>query len=157
MEPADRRHQQPERGGVATGIITAETITIATGQLAAPALEHIAGKLMERYPEKRVQVVPIVNHFFGEMITVSGLITGQDLREQLSKLDLGDRVLLPINMFRSGEETFLDDMTRSELEDALGVPVQIGGSSGYDLINELMGTDCTEEFERGVGRYELDD
>ena len=157
MEPADRRHQQPAGGSVTTRAITAETITLATGKLAAPVLEGIAKKLTARYPEKRIQVVPIVNHFFGEMITVSGLITGQDLREQLSKLDLGDRVLLPINMFRSGEETFLDDMTRSELEDALGVPVQIGGSSGYDLINALMGTDCTEEFERGVGRYELDD
>ena len=132
-----------------------EMISLATGALAAPTLERIAESFMRLHPEKKVRIYPIVNHFFGESITVSGLVTGVDILEQLREVELGDRLLLPINMFRSGEETFLDDMTRAELEAALGVPVRICGSSGYDLIGALAGDE--EGTGRPAGRYELDE
>ena len=74
------------------------------------------------------------NDFFGEQITVSGLITGQDLIAQLKDRDLGERLLLPCNMLRSGEDVFLDDMTVDEVENALQVPVNIVKSSGQDLV-----------------------
>ena len=60
-------------------------------------------------------MIAIKNNFFGEKITVSGLITGQDLTEQLSDRKLGDRLLIPCNMLRSGENVFLDDITVTEL------------------------------------------
>ena len=72
------------------------------------------------------------------MITVAGLITGQDLRNQLADKELGDVVLLPNNMLRSGEEVFLDDMTVTELAEALQIKVKIVGSSGQDLINAVL-------------------
>ena len=59
----------------------------------------------------------VPNRFFGSMITVTGLLTGSDLLKELSGKDLGDRLLLPVNMFRSGEEVLLDDVTRAELEE----------------------------------------
>ena len=58
----------------------------------------------------------IQNDFFGEKITVSGLLTGQDIRRQLEGKPLGEKLLLPCNLLRSGEEVFLDDMTLGELE-----------------------------------------
>ena len=84
-------------------------------------------------------MVTIRNDFFGETITVSGLITGKDLINQLKGRDLGDRLLIPINMLRSGEETFLDDVTVSEVSETLQIPVVIVKSSGDCLLKALLG------------------
>ena len=143
--------------GTETKAAAPETVSIATGRLAAPTLRDIAGRFMKVAPGKRVQVFEIINDFFGEAITVSGLLTYQDILKQLKDKELGSRLILPINMFRSGEETFLDDMTREQLEAALGVPVQICGSSGYDLIDALNGDDTAGGYRRRAGRYEPDD
>ncbi len=72
------------------------------------------------------------------MITVSGLLTGQDLLAQLKGQKLGDRLLLPQNVLKSGEAVFLDDMTLAELEKALQVPIDIVKSSGQDLLDAIL-------------------
>ena len=72
------------------------------------------------------------------MITVSGLLTGQDLLAQLKTRPLGDKLLLPQNMFKSGETIFLDDMTLDTLEKALQVPIDIVKSSGQDFLNAIV-------------------
>ena len=112
-----------------------ETISIATGRLAAPFLEMLAREFMQRNPQKHIQVFAVRNDFFGEQITVAGLLTGQDLLRQLKDKDLGDRLLLPCSMLRSGEETFLDDMTVTELKNALQVKTVIVNSNGQDLYD----------------------
>ena len=113
-------------------------VSIATGRLAAPFLEELVGKLEEKYPHVRVHVYPIRNDFFGEMITVSGLLTGQDLKKQLSVVPLGEKLLLPCNMVRSEEQDFLDDVTVEELEKTLQVPIDIVKSSGKDLLDAII-------------------
>lgn len=115
-----------------------ETISIATGRLAAPFLEMLAREFMQRNPQKHIQVFAVRNDFFGEQITVAGLLTGQDLLRQLKDKDLGDRLLLPCSMLRSGEETFLDDMTVTELKNALQVKTVIVNSNGQDLYDALF-------------------
>ena len=85
-----------------------------------------------------VAVKVIANHFFGEQITVSGLITGTDLREQLKGEELGERLLLPCNMLRSGEEIFLDDVTVAELEKELGTEIVIVDEDGADLVASIL-------------------
>ena len=86
-----------------------------------------------------VHIHEITNHFFGETITVSGLITGKDLMEQLKEKPLGEELLLPVNMLRSGERVFLDDVTVEELEKALQIKVRIVKSSGQDLVTAVTG------------------
>ena len=113
-------------------------LSIATGRLAAPFLEELVGKLEEKYPHVRVHVYPIRNDFFGEMITVSGLLTGEDLKKQLSVVPLGEKLLLPCNMVRSEEQDFLDDVTVEELEKTLQVPIDIVKSSGKDLLDAII-------------------
>ncbi len=115
-----------------------EEISIATGLLAAPWIERFAREVCRVFPGRRVHVYPISNRFFGEQITVAGLITGRDLKEQLGGRFLGDRLLLSASMFRSGEEVFLDDMTRGELQNALQVRVDIVKSSGHDFVEALL-------------------
>lgn len=112
-------------------------ISIATGKLAYPYIERFAGRLMEKYTGTKIHVYCIRNDFFGELITVSGLITGKDLISQLKGKALGDRLLLPCNMFRSQEEVFLDDITLSELSEALQVEAYIVKSSGRDFIEAV--------------------
>ena len=114
-------------------------LSLATGLLAAPYLERMAEQLREKFPRTEVMVCPVKNEFFGEQITVSGLITGQDLVKQLSGKDLAERLLLPCNMLRAEEDVFLDDFTVSQVESALQVPLNIVKSSGQDLLDAILG------------------
>ncbi len=113
-------------------------ITVATGKLAAPLLRKLAAAFTILHPDISIQVVPVENLFFGERITVSGLLTGQDLALQLCTVDLGERLLLPCNMLRSGEEVFLDDVTVEELEKTLQVPIHIVKSDGKSLYDGFL-------------------
>ncbi len=115
-----------------------DEVSMATGRLAYPYIKRMAEELEEAYPQLKIQVYPITNDFFGEMITVSGLLTGQDILAQLKGKELGNRLLLPQNVLRSGEEVFLDDLTLSDLEKALQVPINIVKSSGCDFVNSLL-------------------
>lgn len=126
-------------------------ISAATGKLAYPYIRRMADRIQERYPGMKVHVYCIRNDFFGERITVSGLITGQDIIAQLKGKELGSRLLLPCNMLKADEDVFLDDITVKEVSDALQVPVDIVKSSGQDLIDAILGPE-TEEMENNKGR-----
>ena len=119
-----------------------EKLSLITGMLAFPYIKQMADRLMNDHPGKHIEVIPIRNDFFGEMITVSGLITAKDLIAQCRDRDLGERVILPENMVNGEEEIFLDDVTVEELEEILQVEVCIVQSSGYDFV------DCI--LERGI-------
>lgn len=116
-----------------------ETISVATGILAADYLKGYLQQITRRFPGREVYFYPITNDFFGSQITVAGLLTGQDLANQLKGKPLGSRLLLSSALFRSGEEVFLDDWTKADLEKALQVPVHIVKSSGQDLVNAVLG------------------
>lgn len=114
--------------------------SIATGVSAAPFVQKVVDSCREKCGNIRGNVIPIVNRFFGETITVSGLITGRDLIEQLRGAELGERLLLPSNMLRTGEQVFLDDVTVEQVEQALGVPVTaVEADSGFDLVDAILG------------------
>lgn len=113
-------------------------VSIATGVSAYPYIKKIAEKLNVKFPNLTVQVYRIINHFFGPRITVSGLLTGQDLISQLKGKDLGDKLLLPCNVLRSGEDVFLDDITLTEFENTLQVKTDIVKSSGRDFIEAVI-------------------
>lgn len=114
-------------------------VSIATGYLAYPYICEMAEKITDKCPNVRAYVYPIRNDFFGELITVSGLVTGQDLISQLKEKELGEVLLLPCNMFRSEEDVFLDDVTLAELGETLQVRTDIVKSSGQDLIEAITG------------------
>jgi len=116
-----------------------EELSIATGRLAHPYIQAMARRLMEIFPGLIVHVYGIANDFFGEMITVAGLLTGQDIIAQLKGKPLGGRLLLSRNMLRAGEEVFLDDVTVPEMEKALQVKIDIVKSSGYDFVKAVLG------------------
>ena len=111
---------------------------IATGVAAAPFLEALADEARRRYPALLLQVVAIRNDFFGETITVSGLVTGGDLITQLKDVPM-ERLLLSANMLRQEGDCFLDDVTVRQVEEALGVPVTfINETDGAALAAALL-------------------
>ena len=118
-----------------------ETISIATGKLAAPTLTDLVKDIERYFPGKKINVYTIENDFFGEHITVAGLITGKDLIKQLADKDLGSRLLLSINMFKSSEDIFLDNFTKDDIENRLNIPITKVGTSGDDLIKAILNKD----------------
>ncbi|MDD2957981.1 MAG: DUF512 domain-containing protein [Lachnospiraceae bacterium] len=113
-------------------------ISIATGVLAYSCIEEQVEKIKQKYPRLQVNLFRIKNNFFGERITVSGLITGADLKEQLAGADLGERLLLPCSMLRTDETVFLDDVTVEELEKTLQIPIDIVKSSGQNFVDAVI-------------------
>ena len=132
----------------------AHTLSLATGKLAYPFLKDIAAKVHEKFPNVNITVYEILNDFFGHGVTVSGLITGQDLIKQLTGKPLGEALLLPANMFRSNEEVFLDDLTKQDVEKALQVPINIVKSDGQELIRAML-MEESEETKQLHSPYEL--
>lgn len=114
---------------------------IATGTLASKFMESIAELLMKKFQGLKLEVVPIENNFFGKTITVSGLITGQDLLKQLKYYDEIDGIIIPDSMLKKDENIFLDDLTVSEIEKKLNkevIPVKVDGKSFVNMFLERM-------------------
>ncbi|MCI9269079.1 DUF512 domain-containing protein [Oscillospiraceae bacterium 44-5] len=128
--------------------------SIATGVSAAPFLAKLVAQAKEKCDTIRGTVYPIVNHFFGETITVAGLVTGGDLIDQLRGRDLGERLLIPANMLRSGENVFLDDVSTADVERELGVPVVPVPQDGYELLDAMLGIQLTPEAQRAAWENE---
>lgn len=112
--------------------------SLACGYAAADTMQALSHRLSERFPNITLQVYPIRNDFFGETITVTGLLTGQDLLAQLKGQSLGSGLLLSDCMLRQNTETLLDDMTVSHLSEALSIPIHITTNDGYSLLEAIL-------------------
>ena len=126
-----------------------------TGVLAKPLLEAVSEMVSEKFPGHENRIIAIRNDFFGETVTVSGLVTGQDVIKQLRGMDLGDGLLLPNCMFRSGEEVFLDDVTRTDVERELGTKVYILKNTAEATVHAMTGRLTTADLDLTHGKYEL--
>lgn len=114
-------------------------LTVVTGRLAYPYLKEYADMVMAEYPKVKISVVAIRNDFFGEKITVAGLLTGQDIVKQLKEIGYYKNVLLPNCVLKADEPIFLDDMKLSELSQTLQVNASVVKSSGRDLFLAFLG------------------
>ncbi len=113
-------------------------VSLATGRLAYPYIRQMAETMEAACKGLQILVYPVRNDFFGESITVSGLLTGQDIAAQLAGKALGSRLFLPQNVLRSEGDLFLDDMKLPELERTLQVQIDIVKSSGYDFVESIL-------------------
>ncbi len=130
-------------------------VTVATGTAAADSIRALCDQLTAAVEGLDIQVVPVINRFFGETITVAGLLTGKDMAEQLSAYDLGDEVLIPENTLRADGDLFLCGMTPMELSDRLGVPVRISPNDGAGFLTALLGVnEDTPIYDARLGRDE---
>ena len=132
----EKKDANPGRGRI---------VSVATGALPYPTLKGFAAEMEAGFAGLQVKVHRIRNDFFGQTITVTGLITGQDLIKQLRQKqeageNLGDVLLIPSNMLRSGEEVLLDDLTVSDVRNALQLEVKVIGTGGSDFVEGILNT-----------------
>ncbi len=115
------------------------TVSIATGVAAYERLLALARLIEQKIPTVKVNVYKIINKFFGETVTVTGLLTGTDIGDALAGEDLGDELLLSSSTLRAGGDLFLDDMTPNELSERLRVPIRFVESDGAALVDAILG------------------
>ena len=113
--------------------------SIAVGKLAYEYICALVEKTKKKWHNIKCNVYKIRNDFFGETITVTGLITGQDLISQLRGKPLGDTLLLSSNMIRKDGGLFLDDYTISDVEKALDIKIRIVENDGFELFDAITG------------------
>ncbi len=114
-------------------------VTLATGESAYSLLCELVRKAEEKFNGLKVNVVKITNDFFGTTVTVAGLLTGQDLKEQLKSKNLGEELLIPRVSLRNEGDRFLDDITLEEIAEFLKVKVLPVKNDGYELLNSILG------------------
>ncbi len=114
-------------------------ISIATGKAPYQIIKSMVDKISEKYKNIECKVYPIRNDFFGETITVTGLITGQDLTAQLKNEDLGDELLISDSMIRRDSDVFLDDYTISDVENQLGIKIRTVKNDGFEFLDAVLG------------------
>lgn len=105
-------------------------VTLVCGKLIAPTLTALVSELAQRVGAN-LQVVPVTNRFFGPTVTVSGLLTGQDVVTELGRHNGANQVVvLPRAMFDASGEVTLDDYRVSDIAEELGVPVRLANRLG---------------------------
>ncbi|MBR2661264.1 MAG: DUF512 domain-containing protein [Clostridia bacterium] len=117
------------------------TVLIPTGVSAQPFIEKIVNHY--RPDSTHIRVIPVINRFFGETITVTGLIVGRDLIDTLKGIPC-DSIMLCDTMLRDQTDRFLDDTTVEEVRQALGRPVRIVRNNGESLIRALWEMEDTD-------------
>ncbi len=114
-------------------------VTIACGTAVYPVQKSLAEDIMAAFPDVTVQVIPILNRFFGETITVTGLITAGDLIDQLKDKDLGDELLISKQMLKADEPIFLDDMHLDDVKAALNIKITPTANDGFEYLDAVLG------------------
>ena len=114
-------------------------VTVVTGVASYPLVKKLSETLSKLIPKLKINVVKVINHFFGESITVSGLLTGRDILAALQNKPLGEELFVPANALRYPEEDFLCGMKLKELSEKLGVKVSFAGDSGFEFLEALTG------------------
>ena len=115
------------------------TVSVVTGELFYNCSLEMADAINKKYPNVDIKVYKIVNDFFGHTITVTGLLVGRDIIDQLKGKELGDELLLPANTLKFGEDIFLDDVSLDELKEVLQTTPIIVKSNGKDFIDKVIG------------------
>ena len=114
-------------------------ITMVTGEAAYPFISQIVDKIRSKWDNLDCKVIAVKNNFFGGEITVAGLITATDIKEQLQNISLGAELLIPSVMLREAGDMFLDSITVDELSTELGVRITAVDNDGYDLLDKILG------------------
>lgn len=114
-------------------------ISIATGYSAYDTIKRLAVMAEEKYSGLECNVYSIRNDFFGETITVTGLVTATDIIKQLSGKDLGTELLISSSMLRRDTDIFLDDLTVSDVENKLDLKVTAVDNDGFALLDAILG------------------
>ena len=113
-------------------------ISLVTGVLAQPVIKDLIEQINNNFPKIKVNLYTIINEFFGKDITVAGLITGQDIIEQLKDKELGTSLLLSNALLKHGEHVLLDDLTIEDIEEALQTKITVVNDDGGSFLKAII-------------------
>lgn len=113
-------------------------VSIATGHSAYEFMCEMSKCIMEKCPNVQIDVYKIINNFFGDTITVSGLVTATDIIDQLKDKDLGETLYIPRSMLKADEEIFLDNITLEEISNIMEIEVVPCLNEGKDFIDKIL-------------------
>ena len=119
--------------------VPSRRLTWIVGNAVEQAFQPILNRL-NQVEGLAVELVALSSDYWGQTISVTGLITGQDILQALQGKDLGDGILLPSMMLKHDEARFLDDMKLADLSQQLNVKIH-----PVDGIDGLISA-CTEQF-----------
>lgn len=120
--------------------------TIVTGQITENFMKECTTRVQSKFPNIKIDVYKVVNHFFGENVTVTGLLTGQDIVSTLKeKKNLGNVLFLAENMLKCGEEVLLDDYTLDQLSEEVGLPIEVVPNEGQEWLTAII--DAKEKYK----------
>ena len=114
-------------------------VSVVTGMAAKDQIIDMCARLSSIVDGLEIEVHPIINNFFGHEITVSGLLTGADIYDQLKDIELFDELILPPNVLRSEGDLFLCGMSIDELSEKLNVKIRLSGNDGSGFIRAMLG------------------
>jgi putative radical SAM enzyme (TIGR03279 family) len=114
-------------------------VTVATGTAAYPLISELCALAQSRIPGLEVKVIPVVNNLFGESVTVSGLLSGEDIYDAVKNIDIGDELIIPPNCLRNEGDMFIDNMTVEQLSDRLAARIRQNKNGGAELLSALLG------------------
>lgn len=117
-------------------------VTVATGYSSYEMIKNLCDLAESSFKNLKIDVIKIKNNFFGDSITVSGLMTGKDLSLQLKSFELGDELLLPSSTLRAEGDLFLCGMTPEELSKKLGVNIRFVRNDGADFLQGILGDEA---------------
>ena len=118
--------------------INKRNVSIVTGTAAFWLMKDIAGRMSKKFKGIKINVYPVENKFFGETVTVAGLLTGHDIINSLLGKDLGEELFFPTVMLKADEDIFLDNITPEYISEVLGVKVTPVYVSGKDLVEKVV-------------------
>lgn len=114
-------------------------VSVVTGRLAGDSIRRLVNAYLEHHPRHKIKVHVIKNRFFGDNITVSGLITGGDVVAQLKEEGYHKTILIPENMLKQGEDLFLDDRRVEEMSKELNAQILVVPVDGAAFVDCLKG------------------
>ncbi len=113
-------------------------LSIATGEAAYDFICKLSKMVENKFINTHIKVYKIINNFFGSKVTVTGLLTGQDILAQLNKKDLGNYLLLSKSILKADDTILLDDIDISELETKLNIKIRIVENTGEQFLNNIL-------------------
>ena len=115
-----------------------KTVSIATGEAAYDFIKSLAVKMEEKFKGLKINVYCIKNEFFGGKVSVAGLLTGQDIINQLKGKEIGEYLCLPEDLLRDGEDVLLDDIRICDIEKALNIKIKVTGNDGEKFVDTII-------------------
>ena len=119
-------------------IFEKKKITLITGKITEDYIVKKSKRIMNVFKNIDINVIAIQNDYFGHDITVTGLVVGSDIINQVKGKDLGEYIVIPEVMLKEDDDIFLDDTKLVEVAEALNTNIVVSSGSARGFIEAII-------------------